>query len=83
MSLLSQAGLAVPDDMMMIALGEGANESFLSPPVTTVSPLGVEMGSRLADAAVELINGGSDIRPRALWELEPRESTRAGTAAQG
>jgi DNA-binding LacI/PurR family transcriptional regulator len=72
---LGERGIRVPDDMMLLTIGEGTIERHLQPSVTSISFLPTETGERFADATLEYISTGVLPKVPLPSELLVRQST--------
>ena len=59
---LRERGLAVPDDVSLVALHDSELASYLNPPLTTVSLPVRQMGIEAVDLLATLIDGGPPAR---------------------
>jgi LacI family transcriptional regulator len=74
-----EAGLAVPDDLSVIAYDDVPLASYLAPPLTTIAMPLAELGEAAVDALLDLLAG---VAPTSrTFDAEPEVVARASTAA--
>lgn len=78
MTGLSQAGVAIPGDISIVAVGEQPFDKMLHPPLTTISPPFEEMAELATTTLLKLIDG-EECPPTAL--LPAKRVERASVAA--
>ncbi len=69
MRALSEEGISVPDDMAVVGFDGFGHEAVASPKLTTVKQPLYEVGVRLADTIMELINGDEPKQIKILPKL--------------
>lgn len=73
---IRDAGLAIPEDMLLVTQAEGLVEQTLSPQVSTLSLCAWDSARSAAEAALDLLRSGSVSTVQMPFELHVRASSR-------
>lgn len=75
LAAIHSAGLRVPQDVLVASISDGARESELDPPVTSLSYDGMASGVQMARAVIDGLATGRFLDTAIWWDLRVRDST--------